>query len=325
MNSVSPWQLLLGTGVLFGLGLPLSHLAGRAGVDVTAFALWPTLAAAIGLAALGWRRHGPLRITGRLIGFGVLAGTLGHAVPASAAFWLARETGPGFAALAYTMPPIATLALALTLRIESPAGRRVAAVGLGFAGALLLVAGRLTDSKPGLAAIGALLLIPLSIAGANVYRGLHLPRSVPGEWLAALTLFSSATVLTAFTALLGSAAAPPRIDALVWLGLQAIAMFAAYLLFFSLQRKAEPVTVSFVGYVSMATGMAAGVLVFGDPVTALVWPALGLIAASMWFIRSAAMPVTAANRATPETLGRLPTQRRVPDFLCGSSCAPLCA
>jgi hypothetical protein len=55
MASFPVWQLLLGTGVLFGLGIPLSQLGARQGVDVLAFAVWPTVVtAALGLAALGW-------------------------------------------------------------------------------------------------------------------------------------------------------------------------------------------------------------------------------------------------------------------------------
>ena len=282
MASSPVWKLLLGTGFLFGLGLPLSQLGAQHGVDVVAFALWPTLAAALGLAALGWFRHGPLQINARLIRFGLLAGTFGHAVPASAGYWLARETGAGFAAMAYTMPPVLTLAISLMLRLEQPLARRIGAVALGLAGALLLVIGRGVAYDVGILAIATLLLIPLSIAGANVYRALHLPKAVPTEWLAALMLLSSAGVLAASSSLHGSLALPLRMDALMWPAFQAIAMMAAYLLFFALQRTAEPVTVSFVGYISMTTGMAVAALGFGEQLPAIVWPALALIAGSIW-------------------------------------------
>lgn len=297
MPSLPVWQLLLGTGVLFGLGIPLSQMGAREGVDVVAFAVWPTVTAALGLAALGWFRHGPLKINARLVRFGLLAGTFGHAVPASAGYWLARETGAGFAALAYTMPPVLTLAISVMLRIEQPVARRIGAVALGLAGALLLVAGRGAAFEVELFAIAILLLIPLSIAGANVYRALHLPKTVPVEWLAALMLFASATVLATSSSLHGSLALPLRADALIWPALQAIAMMGAYLMFFALQRKAEPVTTSFVGYVSMLTGTAAGVIGFGERLPAIVWPALALIAGSMWLLKTSA--AAAAPAAAP--------------------------
>lgn len=297
MASLPVWPLLLGTGVLFGLGLPLSQLGAREGVDVLAFAVWPTVTAALGLAALGWFRHGPLKIDSRLVRFGLLAGTFGHAVPASAGYWLARETGAGFAALAYTLPPVLTLAISLMLRLEQPAARRIAAVSLGLAGALLLVAGRGADLEIELFAVAILLLIPLSIAGANVYRSLHLPKAVPSEWLAALMLFSSAGVLAASSSLQGSLAVPLRADALRWPALQAIAMMAAYLLFFTLQRKAEPVTTSFVGYVSTMTGTAVAAVGFGERLPVIVWPALALIAGSVWMLKRSAPAAAAAAPA----------------------------
>lgn len=294
MASFPIWQLLLGTGVLFGLGIPLSQLGARQGIDVLAFAVWPTVTAALGLAALGWLRHGRLKIDARLVRFGLLAGTFGHAVPASAGYWLARETGAGFAALAYTMPPVLTLAISLMLRLEQPVARRIGAVALGLGGALLLVAGRGAAYEIEIFAIAILLLIPVSIAGANVYRALHLPKAVPAEWLAALMLFSSAGVLAASGSLHGNLALPLRVEAVIWPALQAIAMMAGYLLFFALQRKAEPVTTSFVGYVAMLTGTAIGVIGFGERLPALVWPALALIAGSMWLLKRSASPVAAA-------------------------------
>jgi drug/metabolite transporter (DMT)-like permease len=297
MASFPVWQLLLGTGVLFGLGLPLSQLGAREGVDVLAFAVWPTAIAAVGLVALGWLRHGRPSLTPGLLRFGLLAGTFGHAVPAAAGYWLARETGAGFAALAYTMPPVLTLALTLLLRLEAPVARRIGAVALGLAGALLLVAGRGADFEVQPIALALLLLIPVSIAGANVYRALQLPKNVPAEWLAALMLSSSAGVLAASSALHGSLAVPLRTGALIWPAVQAVAMLAAYLMFFALQRRAEPVTTSFVGYVSMITGTAAGAVAFGERLPAIVWPALALIAGSMWLLKRPASDVAAASIA----------------------------
>lgn len=298
MASIPVWQLLLGAGLLFGVGLPLSQLGAHAGIDVVAFAVWPTAAAALVLAALGWLRHGRPRFDTQLLRFALLAGTFGHAVPASAGYWLAREAGAGFAALAYTMPPLLTFALALTLQMERAVPQRIAALAVGLGGALLLVAGRgaALDLQP--ISLAVLLLIPLSIAGANVYRSLHLPKAVPAEWLAALMLSASAVVLAASSILHGTLAMPLEAGALRWPALQAAAMVGAYLLFFALQRKATPVTTSFVGYISMMTGTAVGALGLGERLPLIAWPALALIVVSMWLLkRSAGTAVTESDVA----------------------------
>ena len=285
MARTAVWPLLLGTGVLFGLGIPLSQVAQQHGVGLLAFAVWGTAAAAVGLAAVAWLRHGPLRAELAVLRFGLLTGVLGHALPASAGYWLASETGPGFAAIAYTLPPVLTLALSIVLGLERPAVGRIAAVALGLVGALLLVASRVADLDVELVAIGLLLVIPLSIAGANVYRALHLPKTVPAEWLAALMLSCSALVLAASGAARGGIALPVDAEALVWPALQAAASIASYLLFFALQRRAGPVTTSFVGYVSMITGTIVAAVGFGEHLPVPAWPALGLIAGSVWLLQ----------------------------------------
>jgi hypothetical protein len=77
--------------------------------------------------------------------------------------------------------------------------------------------------------------------------------------------------------------------------LQAIAMVGAYLLYFALQRRAEPLTTSFVGYVSMLTGTAVAAVGLGERLAAITWPALALIAGSMWLLaRTSAAAVPAA-------------------------------
>jgi hypothetical protein len=72
-------------------------------------------------------------------------------------------------------------------------------------------------------------------------------------------------------------------------------MLAAYLMFFALQRRAEPVTTSFVGYVSMITGTAVGAAAFGERLPAIAWPALALIAGSMWLLKRPASDVAATS------------------------------
>jgi drug/metabolite transporter (DMT)-like permease len=288
MGTSSVWLLLLATGMLFGLGMPFSQLALQQGVDLLAFAVWPTALAAFGLATVALIRHGPARIDTRTIRFALVTGALGHALPAWAGYWLASQTGTGFAAIAYTLPPALTLGLTLLLRLERPVAGRIGAVALGLAGALLLVAGRGAQFDVDLVAMALLLVIPLSIASVNIYRARQLPRSVPPEWLAALMLASSAVVLATSSAFRGSLALPLDSDALLWPALQAVTLLGSYLLFFILQRRAEAVTISFVGYVSMVTGTGVAAIQFGEQLPLAAWPALGLIGGSVWLLKRSA-------------------------------------
>jgi drug/metabolite transporter (DMT)-like permease len=288
------WPVLLGTGVFLGLGMPLAKAAAAQQVGALAFALWPTAAAGLVLMAIGRLRHGRPGFTSAHLRFGAIAGLFGHALPMSAAYWLASQAGAGFAALAFTLPPVFTLAITLAMGLERPLLRRVGGVALGLAGALLLVAGRgafAPDADPvasaghgAPAALWLVLAIPAVIAAANVYRSVRLPQGLAAEWLSGLTLLSSAAFLAVLGHATGSLAVPPTAAALSWLALQAGALVAGYILYFLLQRRAEPVTFSFMGYVVMATGVAVGTVFFGERLPWTTVPALALIGAALWLI-----------------------------------------
>ena len=165
------WPVLVGTGFFLGIGVPLAKAAAHEDVGALAFALWPTAEAGLVLLALGRLRHGRPSLTRVHWRFGAIAGVFGHALPMSAAYWLAAEAGAGFTALAFTLPPVFTLAITLLVGLERPMLRRVAGVATGLAGALLLVVGRGAMSLEGRAgALWLVVAIPAVIAGTNVYR-----------------------------------------------------------------------------------------------------------------------------------------------------------
>jgi drug/metabolite transporter (DMT)-like permease len=193
--TASVLPLLLATGVAMGLSIPISKAAVADGVHPFAFATWPTLVAGIAFGLLAWRRQPRPPQRRRLLRFGAVAGLFGHAAPMSALFWLTAQTGAGFAALAFTLPPVFTLAITLALGIQAPSARRVLAVAVGLSGALLLAWGRSGDGATTALALALVLAIPASIGAANVYRSLHLPPGTVGPWLAAATLLSSSFML----------------------------------------------------------------------------------------------------------------------------------
>lgn len=281
--------VLVGTGVFLGLGVPLAKAAAAEQVRALAFALWPTAAAGLGLLALGLRRHGWPALTAAHLRFGAIAGLFGHALPMSAAYWLSAEAGAGYTALAFTLPPVFTLAITLLIGLERPLARRIGAVAFGLAGAVLLVGGRnILSMHAGFGALWLVVAIPAVIAATNVYRSVRLPQGLPAEWLSALTLLSSAAMLALAGSFVGGLQVPLELEAIGWLALQAVALVAGYLLYFLLQQRAEPVTFSFMGYVVMATGVAAGTLVFGERLPWTTLPALAFIAAALWLISKTA-------------------------------------
>lgn len=284
-----PW--VLGTGVLLGLGNPLARQAGASGISALAFTLWPTALAALLLGGLGWWWHGARPLSRRLLVFGLVAGAFGHALPMLAAYWLASRAGAGFASLSFTLTPVLTLAIMALLGRERLQPLRLLAVVLGLAGGVLLVGGQVWSQQRELHLMAVALLVPTLIAATNVYRGLAMPRGVPDAWLSAATLAGSTGVLLALVPLADTQAlAAPAAPGLTWLGAQTAALVAGYLCYFGLQRRAEPVAFSLIGYVMLVVSLGLGHLFMAESVNATLWPALALIAAALWLMHRAPPP-----------------------------------
>jgi drug/metabolite transporter (DMT)-like permease len=290
MNLSRIWPLLLGTGITLGLGAPIAKAAGGHGVGPLAFALWPTLAAGLALGALGLLRHGRPDDLPRLLRFGAVAGLFGHALPMWALFWLSSHAGAGFAALSLALPPVFTLLVTLMLGLERAVPRRVTAVGLGLSGALLMLAGRGGSFEATPAVLALALAIPASIGAANVYRSRHMPPGASGEWMSASTLLASSSMLGLAALALRDVAPTPTTPALGWLALQAGVLVIGYLFYFALQRRAEPVTFSFIGYVMMLVGVAIGTLAFGERLPWTLWPAAVMVFGALLLLQPRALP-----------------------------------
>jgi len=268
--------LMIGTGAFLGVGMPLARWLAPQGVDPLAFSLWPTAAAGLVLAAQTLWRHGML-LRPDLLRFGAIAGLTGYALPMTLSFWLAARAGAGFAAIAFTLPPLFTLAANLLLRRERWRWMRAAAIAVGFAGAALLVALSPSPAAGDAWSVAAVFVIPALIGGTNVYRSIHLPKGASASALGSLTLLGAAAVLLLVAWSSDAADVPLSLPVLGGLASQALALVVGYTLYFQLQKRADPVAFSFLGYVTMLTGVLAGILLLGEQARWAMLPALLLI------------------------------------------------
>lgn len=279
--------LVLGTGVLLGVGNPLARQASADGIDAINFTFWPTAAAGLLLVLAALTQRGTAQADWRLWRFGLVAGAFGHALPMAAAYWLAANAGAGFASLSFTLTPVLTLAIMALLGRERLRPARLAAVGLGMGGGLLLVGGQVLSLRMDPLFIAVALMVPTLIAGANVYRGLHMPREAPDEWLSASTLAGSAGVLLLLWPWLhGGSPELPGVQGVCWMMMQALALVAGYLCYFALQRRAEPVAFSLIGCVMMLVSVGIGMAVFDEPMGWTLWPAIALIGWALWLMHA---------------------------------------
>ncbi|MDN0076751.1 DMT family transporter [Crenobacter sp. SG2303] len=262
----SPLALLIGTGSLLGAGLLVVKLATSVGVAPLGYAFWSSLLAGALLLSIGRLPTGRGRELAR---YSVLMGGL-SLLPNCLTYLAIPHLGTGYAALLYTLPTLFTWLMALAIGWEKLSGPRALAVGLGVAGAVLVLSPRLRLAAP--AEFGWLLVAlgsPLFLALCNLLRKRYLPKGIDNAMLAGSQLLAGALTLLPWLLFSGGLVVP--VAGMRWLALQVGLSVVASLLYFQLQKLSSPVFLSQLGYVIMLSGLAGGALLFGD------WPALATL------------------------------------------------
>lgn len=219
------------------------------------------------------------------------------------AFFVALKAMPLADAIAifFVEPMMVTLLSVVFLR-ERMDARRIAAVVVGFAGALLII-------RPNFAALGAVALLPLLTAVlVSVYLvlGRHLSKTTASLTMHFYTGVGGLLTMTAVLALAwGSPMAELHVIApvgwTVWGLLMVIGLIAtvAHLMFIHAYSLAPATLLAPFGYVEIVSATLFGFLVFGDFPDAMKWLGIAIIVASgialLWSDRpanSAKLPPT---------------------------------
>ncbi|HZH28283.1 MAG TPA: DMT family transporter [Azospirillaceae bacterium] len=292
LGRLRPLALLLATGSLLGALFPLGKLAAAAGVAPLAWSLSMLLSAGVLLTVLAAAQGQAPHLTAPHLRYYASAGLLSMAMPNLILFSVMPQLGAGLSAVVYTLPPILTLVLAALIGLERPGRQRLVGIGLGFAGAALIVGPR--GSLPSSDQYGWMALaltIPVFLAMGNIYRTRCWPAGA-----SPLQLSAGAMLAGAFWIALASAATGQLGDIATLAGAPALASVQGalnalqFLLFMRLQKSAGPVYVSQIGYVATAVGLASGAIVFGETYSPWVWAASGLIASGVILVNFARRP-----------------------------------
>ena len=265
--------LLLVTGGLLGLTLPLGKIGAANGVEPLVWAFLISAGAGVILAFAMLARRDSFKLTGGKIRYFLIAGTISYAVPNVLVFLSLPRLGAGFTGIMFTLSPIVTLLLSVLFRMRRPGMLGVAGIATGFAGALIVASTRGTLDAP--AGLGALLLgfcIPLMLAAGNIYRTLDWPADAGplelavGSHLAAalVLLMAGLTPLAGFDLSRLSAVPLPAI-------VQALSSAGMFVFFFRLQAVGGPVYLSQIGYVAAAIGLLSGTLFLGEVYSLTTW------------------------------------------------------
>ncbi len=277
-------SLLLVTGILISAVLLLGKAAAAAGLPPLTPLLWQVAGGGALILALAALRGDIPRTDRRHLRYYALSGLLGVTLPYALTYWVLLHLQAGLLALLTALSTLFTLVLARLLGMEPLRPARVAGLLLGLAGVATILLPRL--ALPGAGALGwavLALLVPLSLALANIYRTRAWPAGSSALSLAAGTLLVQALGVGAAGLLAGAIAWPAAEHAATAWALPGIALLSALTILgtFTLQRIGGPVYLSQLGYVITAATLLLGALLLGERYPAPVFAATGLIAAGL--------------------------------------------
>lgn len=310
--TVASMALLIAAGTLLGVVVVLSRSAAAAGISAVTFSFWQSLIGGTIILLRGLARRRKPVLTHRYLRYYLATGLCSIGLPNTLLFLTVPHVGAGHASIAYAFPPLLTYLLALLLRLERPHARRVTGLALGALGAVLLV-------RPDGILIGTalsrwmllLLLAPVTVALANVYRTLDWPEGASPETLAGGTLVAAAMWIAPLMLVLGGGLPP---SGAAWIpALAGIVSAGAFVLSFALQRRSGPVTFSQLGYVVIAVTMGIGALFFGERFDLVTLAALGIVLVALLLATSVPAGRNAALRAARPQFLQAEYQESLPE------------
>lgn len=233
----------------------------------------------------------PLPRDARTIGHLAVLGAVNIAIPFWLIGWAEQHIDSGLAGILQSTAPFFTLVLAASFIHDEHITRgRLAGIGLGFAGILLLSAENIADlgSALGLERLLAELAVvgsSLAYAIGNTYARRTLRATRP--LVLATGQVGWAAVIVGVLAVLVDGgvtlpAVPEAAFSVVWLG--AVGTGFAYIVFFRLLTGWGPTRASLVAYLLPVVAVILGVVVLGESVDALFLAGAALIVAGVWVV-----------------------------------------
>ncbi len=275
-----PLAMILALGAMWGLAFSFSKMASNAGVHPLAYTFWQGLGAGTLVVVLGALRGARLRLDRAHLRYYFATGLLSIALPNVNLMTAIGHLPAGVIVLTIPFVPLITYALAVALKMERFDPLRLSGVLFGLAGLALIVLPRasLPDAE---AAPWFLLALatPAFYAVGNVMAARLRPEGAASLPLAAGMLLAAAAILALPVFVSGVFFVPrfPPGGAEFGVAGQIVISSVAYILFFEVLRLAGPVYMSFTGYIVTLSGIAWGIVIFGERHSPWVWGAAALI------------------------------------------------
>ncbi len=279
------WAILLVAGLSWGATYSLAKIAAtQEGAHPLGIALWQ---GAVGVAILGlveMVRRRKLPLDRAHLGFYLICGLLGTAIPSTLYFYAAPHLPAGVLAITLGLTPLLTFVGALLLRLDHYAPGRLLGVVLGVT-ALLMIA--LPEAS--LPERGAALWVAVAFAAALSYaaENIIIARLRPPRTQSLTLLWGM--MLVATLSLLPVVLATESFVPFAWpwgtfewtiVGMAAINVFS-YWLFVYLVTASGPIFASQMAYVVIVSGVFWGLLIFAERHSAWIWGAFAVMLAGL--------------------------------------------
>lgn len=279
----SSFALLVITGALLGMSLPLGKLATGIGVSPILWSIIISLGAGSTLL-VGLLLRGKFPgLSLRHLRYYFIVALVSYTIPNLLAFSLIGRLGAGYVGIMYTISPILTLALSWLSGVARPGVLGIAGIFTGFIGAFLVAMSRMgvtVDADLMLLAAG--LLIPFFLSIGNVYRTLDWPENAGPIELAAGSHLASAFILVLVFLTRNEISEIELLADIPFLTLgQILSAALMFAFFFRLQTVGGPIYLSQIGYVAAVIGLASGMLLLGETYYLGTWLACLLIIAGV--------------------------------------------
>ncbi len=290
----SPGFLLITTGALLGLTLPLGKLAGNAGVSPVVWAWLISTGSAVGLLAICGIRRLRLPLQLSALRYYLILGAISLVIPNLLIFMAIPKLGSGYTGLMFTLSPVITLTLSAIWQVRVPGGLGLLGIALGFLGAVLVAVSRGELGSPAsLLWVLLGLCIPLSLAFGNLYRTMAWPDQAHPMSLAAGTNVAACLLLSMMIGLDSNANLPGGLMEHAGLSLLAAAAATAmFTVFFRLQKVGGPTYLSQIGYVAAGVALLCGTVFLSERYGPATWAGAALILAGIGISVRAQQAVT---------------------------------
>ena len=276
-------------GAIWGAQFSLAKIGMQGGIAPASWTIFVCGVSAIPLLAIArWRgvRIGDLLPHTR---YAILAGATAVAIPNTIMAMVVSHVPAGVAAMLNTLSPVMTYAMALGLAMDRFHALRVAGIGFGLIGTLLILGPRASLPDPAMIPWVALnLLVPFFYALSNIYVARARPAGVDSIALAGLMQVGAVAMLLPLALWQGIHIPFPPAHAGDWALLALAAIYwVSSLLFFEVMRLAGPVFFSQTGFISTVFGVFWGWLFFGETHSLYIWAAMAAIFAGLALVTRA--------------------------------------